>query len=126
MVTVGDSYNITYTLFDTDDVVTVDFYYDTDNTGFDGTLISTGSSEGTGVTSAWDTTGMLPGTYYVYGKTNDGTNPEVKTYSSGMLTISSSGGNFVVLLSDADSYMRGGTSSGTNYGAGDNVALKQA
>ncbi len=87
VVTVGDPYNITYTLGDTDDVVTVDFYYDTDNVGFDGTLISLGAAEGTGATSAWNTTGMLPGTYFVYGITNDGTNPQVDAYSSGKLNV---------------------------------------
>jgi len=39
-VTVGQSYNIQYDLADTDDVVTVAFYYDTDNSGLDGTAIT--------------------------------------------------------------------------------------
>lgn len=86
-VTEGDSYNINYTLHDPDNVVTVDFYYDTDNTGLDGTLISTRSVEGTRVNSAWDTTGMVPGTYYIYSKINGGTVPEVGVYSPGPLTI---------------------------------------
>jgi hypothetical protein len=89
-VNVGDSYNITYTLADTDDVVTAAFYYDTNNTGLDGTAITGAcatAAEGTGATCSWDTTGVTPGSYYVYGITNDGTNPDVSAYSSGQITI---------------------------------------
>jgi hypothetical protein len=93
-VAVGDPYNIQYDLSDTDDVVTVAFYYDTDNSGYDGTAITgacASGAEGTDVTCSWDTTGMTPGNYYVYGVTNDGTNPEVKVYSSGQITINAAG-----------------------------------
>ncbi|MDP3042859.1 MAG: hypothetical protein Q8N21_00425 [bacterium] len=89
-VTVGDLYNITYTLSDTDDVVTAAFYYDTNNTGLDGTTISGAcatAAEGTNATCSWDTTGMTPGSYYVYGTTTDGVNPQVSAYSSGTITI---------------------------------------
>jgi hypothetical protein len=91
-VTVGDSYNIQYDLADSDDVVTVAFYYDTNNNGLDGTAISgacAAGAEGSNVTCSWDTSGMTPGTYYVYGITNDGSNPQVSDYSSGPIRISS-------------------------------------
>ncbi len=94
-ITVGDVYNITYDLSDTNDVVTAAFAYDTNNTGLDGTFISGACAtaiEGTGVTCSWDTTGITPGTYYVYGITNDGSNPQVSAYSSGVITINAGGG----------------------------------
>jgi len=89
-VAAGASYNITYSLADTDNVVTAAFYYDTNNSGLDGTAISGAcatAAEGTNVTCAWNTTGMTPGTYYVYGKVSDGINPQVSTYSAGQITI---------------------------------------
>lgn len=89
-VIAGQSYNITYTLSDPDNVVTAAFYYDTNNTGLDGTAISgacASAPEGTNATCSWNTTGMTPGSYYVYGTTNDGVNPQVSAYSSGQITI---------------------------------------
>jgi hypothetical protein len=89
-VTVGDNYSIQYDLADTDDTVTVAFYYDTNNSGLNGTAITGAcatAAEGTNVTCTWDTTGMTLGTYYVYGIANDGTNPDVAAYSSGEIGI---------------------------------------
>jgi hypothetical protein len=86
----GSSYNITYTLNDSDDTTTVAFYYDTNNSGLDGTAISGAcatAAEGTGVTCSWDTSSVTPGSYYVYGLANDGVNPLVSAYSSGQITI---------------------------------------
>jgi len=86
----GASYNIDYNLADSDDVVTVAFYYDADSTGLNGTAISgpcATAAEGTGATCAWNTTSVAAGSYYVYGITNDGTNPAVNDYSSGTITI---------------------------------------
>jgi len=94
-VTVGDNYSIDYDLADSDDTVTVAFYYDSDSSGLNGTAISGAcatAAEGTGVTCSWDTTGMTPGSYYVYGVTNDGTNPDVTDYSPGQITINAASG----------------------------------
>lgn len=93
-VTVGDTYNITYTLTDTDNVVTSAFYYDSNASGLDGTAITgacVAAAEGSNVTCSWDTTGMPAGSYYVYGKTSDGMNPQVSAYSLGQITIQSPG-----------------------------------
>lgn len=93
-VTVGDLYNITYSLADTDNVVTAAFYYDTDNTGLNGVAITGAcatAAEGSGVTCSWNTAGVTPGSYYVYGITSDGVNPQVSAYSTGQITINSSG-----------------------------------
>ena len=91
-VTVGDLYNITYDLADPDNVVTAAMYYDTDATGLNGTAITGAcatAAEGAGATCSWDTTGMTSGSYYVYGITNDGVNPQVSDYSPGQITINS-------------------------------------
>src|SRR3989338_4960512 len=94
-VTVGASYNITYSLSDAEEVVTAAFYYDTNNTGLDGTTITgCGSApEGSGVTCSWNTTGVTPGTYYVYGISNDGVNPQASAYSLGTITINAAANN---------------------------------
>ncbi|RJR15624.1 MAG: hypothetical protein C4581_11760, partial [Nitrospiraceae bacterium] len=73
IVTAGDFYLITYTLTDQDNVSTAAFYYDTDNEDYNGTAITgicSAAPEGVGVPCAWDTTGMIPGEYYIYAITN--------------------------------------------------------
>ncbi len=89
-VSAGDIYSIEYTLLDTDDSVTAAFYYDTDNTGLDGTAIAGGcatAAEGTNVTCSWNTSAMADGSYYIYGIADDGVNPQVSAYSAGQVTI---------------------------------------
>lgn len=88
--TVGSAYQVTYNLADSDNTVTAAFYYDTDNSGLDGTAIGGAcatAAEGTGVTCSWDTTGVASGNYYIYAKTTDGTNAEVTAYSAGYVTL---------------------------------------
>jgi len=94
-VTVGSPFNITYDLSDAEDAATVSFYYDIDNLGADGTAIASCANrpEGSGATCAWDTTGMTPGSYYIYGIANDGTNPAVTVYSGGQVTINAAANN---------------------------------
>lgn len=104
-VVVGTSYDITYTLSDSDDIVTAAFYYDTDNTGLNGVAITgpcAAAAEGSGVTCAWNTTGMTPGSYYVYGITDDGTNPAENAYSSGQITINAQSLTFSISNSAID------------------------
>ena len=57
------------------------FYYDTDNTGTDGVAAANcaAAAEGTGVNCAWDTTGVTPGDYYIYGITDDGIAAQVSS-----------------------------------------------
>jgi hypothetical protein len=83
-----DPFTVTFTLTDSDAVVTADFYYDTDNSGFDGTAIAgcQDQAEGTGATCVWDTTGVAVGTYYVYAVVTGGTT-QPSIYSSGQVTI---------------------------------------
>ncbi len=90
-VTTGDPYNITYTLSDSDDVVTAAFYYDTDTDMSGGTACTgCGSALEAETTCSWDTTGVTAGNYWVYGVTNDSVNPEVKDLSPGQITINES------------------------------------
>lgn len=89
-VTAGDTYDITYSLSDNGQVVTAAFYYDSDNTGLNGTPITgacASAAEGSGATCTWDTTGVAAGSYYIYGITSDGIAPAVSSYSSGQIVI---------------------------------------
>jgi len=121
-VAVGDTYDIYYDLADSDDVVTVAFYYDSDSSGFDGIALTgacASGAEGTNVSCSWDTTGMTPGSYYVYGVTNDGTNPDVKDYSPGQITINAAS---AAILNQAHYRWRnddGGESGGSSTAVSD-------
>ena len=123
-VTQGDSYSITYTLADTDNTVTAAFSYDTNSSGLDGTVISGAcatAAEGSGVTCSWNTTGVTPGSYYVYGITNDGVNPQVSAYSTGTITINAFPIINVSAVTPNAGAVGGGTSvtiSGSNFQSG--------
>ena len=88
-VTVGASFDINYDLADAEQDVTVAFYYDTDNTGTDGVAAANcaAAPEGSGVTCAWDTSGVTPGDYFIYGITDDGIAAQVSAYSVGTVTV---------------------------------------
>ncbi len=93
-VNAGDPFSIEYTLTDGDSVATVDFYWDTNNSGADGTAITDdcqGQPEGSPTTCTWNTAG-LDGSYYVYGIASDpenGAQPAV--YSNDVLVVTASG-----------------------------------
>ena len=104
-VTEGQTFNITYSLSDNEETVTAAFYYDSNNTGLDGTIIPgacVAAAEGSGVTCSWDTTGMTPGAYYVYGIADDGANPAVSAYSAGTITINAMAGAAAILHNSAN------------------------
>lgn len=91
----GNTYNIYFSLGDTDSTVTVDLYYDTDGSGLNGTAITAcqNLSEAT-PSCGWDTTSIPYDTYYIYGRgVNDGVNAEVTGYSPGEITVQSSNQN---------------------------------
>lgn len=82
------NYYINYSLADTDDVVTANFYYDTNNTGYDGVYIN-GGGEGANQDLLFsDVSGKLtPGIpYYIYGVVSDGVST-VQQYSTGTVTV---------------------------------------
>ncbi|HBG81515.1 TPA: hypothetical protein DDW69_01600 [candidate division CPR2 bacterium] len=91
-VTVGQSYNLAYDLSDPDSAATVDFYWD-DGQDYTGTAISScqDQPEGAGAICAWNTTGIIPGAYWIYGVATDGVNPDTRDYSPGQVTITASG-----------------------------------
>jgi uncharacterized delta-60 repeat protein len=104
-IAANTKYNITYTLDDPENVVHAEFFYDTNNSGYDGTAIAGGCAvapEGTNVTCSWDTTGMTPGSYYVYGIADDGTAAPTKVYSSGTMTITTANARPSFSISDPD------------------------
>jgi hypothetical protein len=68
---------------------TVSLYYDTDNTGEDGTLIVSGldeATDGAGDSFMWDTTGLSDGAYFVYAIVSDGTTTGA-SYGAGKVTV---------------------------------------
>ena len=80
------SYTIRWTASDPDDEAVVSLYYDRDGTGRDGRLIAHCLSEGDG-SYVWDTSEVGSGTYYVYGRIDDGRNPAVVSYSAGTVEV---------------------------------------
>lgn len=85
----SNSVTVNYDAQSTESTATVAWYYDTDNTGFDGILISAeiANALGTGQTFNWDTTGIPTGTYHIYGKVDDGINPSTFAYAPTSVTI---------------------------------------
>lgn len=86
------SYTITWKDSDLDDNAIITLYYDTNNTGYDGILISGAeniSEDDETDSFVWDTSSLPDrATYYVYAKINDGVNSPVYARSEGQLTIS--------------------------------------
>ncbi|HAV43532.1 TPA: hypothetical protein DCX15_05905 [bacterium] len=86
--TADTSYTIRWTDSDPDSNAIISLYYDTDNTGYDGTLIVTGIPEDDPTDAyVWDCSAIPNGTYYIYAKITDGVNPPIYDYSDGALTI---------------------------------------
>lgn len=83
------SYTIRWTADDPDDEAIVSLYYDRDGTGRDGRLIAHCLSEGDG-SYVWDTSEVGSGTYYVYGRIDDGRNLAVVSYSAGTVKVEDS------------------------------------
>ncbi|GAB4343563.1 MAG: hypothetical protein Kow0089_19430 [Desulfobulbaceae bacterium] len=86
--TAGGSFTINYDADDADgDPISVDFYYDNNNAGQDGTAIASCqnlTATGTGLTCNW--TNLPAGTWYVYGIVDDGTTTTTD-YSSGTVVV---------------------------------------
>lgn len=86
--TADTSYTITWTDQDIDYAATIALYYDTDNTGENGTLIVENISEDDETDSyTWDTTEIPENTYYIYGIIENGSDAAVAVYSSGTVTL---------------------------------------
>lgn len=82
---------ITWAATDPDDNASIQFFYDTDNVGFNGTAIVSGIEENDpGNVWLWDTRGVPNGTYFVYAVITDGQNT-TRRYSTGRLKIDNAG-----------------------------------
>ena len=90
------TYTIHWTDSDPDNDAQISLYYDTDNTGYDGTLITSGISENDPADSFVWNVGALNGRYYTYGKIDDGINTPAYDYSPGTITC----GNLLSVTTD--------------------------
>jgi hypothetical protein len=119
----SSTYDITYSLSDTDNIVTSAFYYDTNNDGVGGTAITGAcatAAEGTGVSCTFSTSVFSIGTpYYIYGLTSDSINGTVTAVSAGTITrvdtriVATSGANGSVTPSGTTAVNYGGSQTYT-------------
>jgi RHS repeat-associated protein len=85
---VSDQFIIKWNDLDSDDDASISFFYDDDDSGADGIMITSGISEDNELDEyVWNTSEITVGTYYIYGIINDSTNEEVVDYSAGSLEI---------------------------------------
>ena len=87
----SSSFTIRWADEDPDSDASIALYYDTDGIGENGTLIASGVSELTVNDLAdkyvWDTSTLPFGEYYIYAVLDDGVNPIVTVYSSGVVKV---------------------------------------
>jgi hypothetical protein len=82
---------IAWSATDPDDDAQISLFYDTNNTGFDGTLIASGLSENdANNVYTWDTRGVANGTYFLYAVITDGLNT-TRRYATGRLVVNNPG-----------------------------------
>ncbi|MGB1159453.1 MAG: hypothetical protein ACPG3V_08645 [Porticoccaceae bacterium] len=84
--TADKSYSIQWIASDPDNQASISLYYDTNNSDYDGTLITDSLVEGTDTSHTWNTAAIPEGDYYLYAVISDGIH-EVKAYSAHPLTI---------------------------------------
>jgi hypothetical protein len=83
-----ESFEITWTDHDDEENAIISVYYDTDDLGNDGTLITSNIEEDNSLDSFfWNTTNIPDGHYYIYAEIDDGINPIYTNYSIVPLTI---------------------------------------
>ena len=86
--TAETAYVITWTDADPDSDAKISLYYDTDNSGADGTLIVENLREDSATDAyTWNISTIPEGTYYIYAVIDDRINDPVTAYSAGALTI---------------------------------------
>ncbi|MBM3295564.1 MAG: hypothetical protein FJY82_13745, partial [Candidatus Aminicenantes bacterium] len=83
--TADASFLATWTLDDADGAPAVSLYYDTNDSGFDGTLIAANLAAGA-TSHNWDTSAVPAGSYWLYAIVNDGLNSN-RAYSGGPVVI---------------------------------------
>ena len=78
----NNNFQINYNLADSDSSsFNVDYYYDSDNSGFNGVYIGSSSAVSGSNSYNWNTSGLADGEYYLYLVVNDGVSTS-KRYSS--------------------------------------------
>jgi hypothetical protein len=112
--TVYDVFTIAWTDEDPDSNAGIGLFYDTDNTGADGTLIVSGLTEdpdGDDDRYVWDVSGLAPGDYYVYAVIDDGWNPPVTAYGPGPVVVAAAVAPTVSLAADPGTISPGGSTT---------------
>jgi hypothetical protein len=77
------SFPITWQVAHADGTTTTSLYYDTNGSGFDGTLIASGL---TGTSTTWNCSAVPEGTYWIYAVYTDGTNGG-RRYAGGPVVV---------------------------------------
>ena len=96
-ITADASYTIEWTAADADGTPTVSLYYDTNNSGYDGTLIAGGLPAPAGQGSyVWDTSSVAAGKFWVYAVVSDGVNQN-RCYARAPVVISHTGSSEITL-----------------------------
>jgi len=88
-----DTLLISWNAVDTDDNATISLYYNQVN-DTNGTLIVDDLSENTVSSYLWDLAGIADGTYYIYARIEDGSNPPVYAFAPGQVMV---GGPAIVI-----------------------------
>ncbi|MEM9215573.1 MAG: hypothetical protein AAGD25_14665 [Cyanobacteria bacterium P01_F01_bin.150] len=84
----GSTIDINYAAFDADSTASVQLFYDTDQQGFDGILITDDLIERDGEGQfTWNTEGVATGEYYVYAMVVDENNPPSFSYGATPVAI---------------------------------------
>ena len=100
----GGEVTIEYEAFDPDSEAEIQLFYDDDNEGFDGVLITNDLIEQDGEgTFLWNTQGIATGEYYIYGMVKDDENAPVFDYSSGKVLIAEAADLSVTQTVDTES-----------------------
>jgi LPXTG-motif cell wall-anchored protein len=89
----NSEYMITWIDVDSDNDAEISLYYDSDSSGYQGTMIISGLSEnmhGNVGAYLWNTSGILEGNYFIYAYIDDGYDI-FGDYSPGMITVDHSG-----------------------------------
>jgi uncharacterized repeat protein (TIGR01451 family) len=84
----GSEFNIQWRAFDADSEAKISLFYDTNNQGFDGVLITDGLTEIDGAGSfIWNTENVPKGAYFIYGMIVDEKKSPVFSYSKGQINL---------------------------------------
>ena len=99
----GPEVTIEWDAFDANSDAEIKLFYDTDNEGFDGVLITDGLTEMDGAGDfIWNTEGVPTGDYFIYAMVMDENNPPAFSYSTGTVQITEEADISVTKTASAD------------------------